>query len=226
MGVDITTDSAVAAALVYSAGFTNGDPQAGKSPTAFDSGWANSLTLEVNYSIQLGGLTPTYTDDISSWTQLGSSIFEQDSNYYPRIGGVVMTTYRSHDSGGGSPDGWKKWERTDYYAGAAQATTQTICPIYDIPNDSQFWVTFEGEVVQTDSITTYSNIVLRCSCRKVGGTVTIQKTTIVDSDGALGVTWSVVNSLGGPALRAQLPAAPGKTFNFSAYGRAHNVKRT
>lgn len=224
MGVDITTDKAVAAALIYSNGFTNGNTQAGQAPTAFDSGWANSVTLEINYAIFAGDITPTYTDSFASWLQLADSIHEQNTNYNPRFGLATRTSYRSHTSGG-IADNWLKWERTSYVEGAAQNTTQTICSISDIPNDSQFWVTFTGEVVQTDSLTTYSNIILRCSCRKTGGTVTIQKTTTVDSDGALAVTWSVVNSSGGPALRAQLPAVVGKTYNFAAHGIAHNVTR-
>lgn len=223
MGVNITTDYAVSGLLIYSNGFTNGDPQTSKEPTAFDSGWANSVTLEIDYAIAWAA-TPTYSDSSTSWMQLGPAIHEQITNYNPRYGVTYATSYRSHESAG-LANNWREWKRTSYLEAATQGTTQTICSISDVPNDSQFWVTFHGCVVQTDSLTTYSNIVLRCSCRKTGGTVTVQKTSTVDSDGALAVTWSVVNSSGGPALRAQLPAAPGKTFNFAAHGLAFNVTR-
>lgn len=223
MGVNSTGENAVAGHLVYSDGFTNGDPQAGKGPTVLEANWYNSVTAEINYAIAAGDITPTFGTSVSAWSQLADSIAVQDRHYKPR-GGTTGTSYKGNFSIAAVAD-WRKWERTADAYNVADNTIQTLCTMLDIPNESQFWLMYHACVVQTDSLTTYNNVVLRVSGRKSGGAVTIQKTTTVDTDGALGVSWSAVNNLGGPALRATLPVAVGKLFNIFAHGSLYNVIR-
>lgn len=206
-------------------GFTSGNAESGVPPTQLSADFFDAVTQEIANPILDAGyeaLDGSNTEQLS--TAIDYEIFEQ----HPRKGAWGQQTFRSELTSGlpvASAANWLVRRKTQSVYQATQNTTQTWCGL-SVPDDSQFWVTFHGVCVQRDSLTTYSHIVLRCSCRKTGGTTTIQRTTTVDSDSAgLVVTWSVVNSSGLPSIRAVLPVAVGKTFNLMAYGEALNVIR-
>lgn len=227
MGLNIKTATALLNYFITlgpANGFTNGDPQAGIPPTQLDEEFFNALIYELNHIIVFAGTTPAFTQ-YTDLTQIAEAIQQFVSNRAARTY-VSPTTWTMRTFTASIANAYYEWirrQRQDYRRNVAQSTTQTMCTILDIPDNSQGWATFHGLCVQTDSLTTYSHTVLRASFRKAAGSTTIQKTTVVDSDGALGVTWSVPALQTLPCLRAVLPAAPGKVFNLYAYGETHNV---
>jgi hypothetical protein len=224
MGVNITTATAEAGGLFSANKFTDGNVQGGTPPTQFESAYCNAVMVEINAAIDKFEVTPVYGTTVASWQQLGGAIQSGIRNFRSRGDGETMLTCRTHDDTGTlTANDWMRRERTSFFKDVADNTVQTFGTILGIPNDSQFWVTFEACVVKIGALTTYSNVVLRASCRKTGGTVTVEKTTTVDSDGALGVTWSVVNNSGNPAIRASLPVDAAAKFNGVVSGRAINV---
>lgn len=206
-------------------GFTSGNAESGVPPTQLSAEFFDLVSQEVNNPIIDAG----YESPSSSGAeQLSTAIDYEIFNQYPRKGSWGQQNFRSELTTGlpvASAESWLVRRKTQSVYQAAQNTTQTWCGL-SVPDDSQFWITFHGVCVQRDSLTTYSHVVLRCSCRKTGGTTTVQKTTTVDSDSSgLVVTWSVVNSSGAPSLRAVLPVAAGKTYNLMGFGEALNVIR-
>jgi hypothetical protein len=206
-------------------GFTGGDAQAGVSPTQFSADWCDSVAEEPNNVIADAGYESL---DSADYEQLAKAIDHMNFTVYPRRMSAGYQTFRTDLESAlpvASASDWVVRRKVQGLYAAAQNTTQTWCAV-TVPDDSQFWVLFTACIVQRDSLTTYNNVVLRCSCRRTGGTTTIQKTTVEDSDSSgMVVTWSVVNSSGNPAIRAQLPAAAGKTYNLVAYGELINVIR-
>jgi len=204
-------------------GFTGGDAQAGLSPTQFSADWCDAVQEEENNVINDAGYEAL---DNADYEQLAKAIDFMNFTVYPRRVSDGYQTFRTDLTSAlpvASAENWVVRRKVQGLYAAAQNTTQTWCAL-TIPEDSQFWVVFNGCIVRRDSLTTYNHAVLRISGRKAGGTTTIQKTTVVDSDSAgIVVTWSVVNSSGNPAMRAVLPAAVGKTFNLVAFAEAINV---
>lgn len=206
-------------------GFTGGDAQAGLSPTQFSPDWCDAVQEEANNVIVDAGYESL---DNADYEQLAKAIDYMNFAVYPRRVADGYQTFRTDLTSAlpvASASDWVGRRKVQGLYAAAQNTVQTWCAL-TIPDDSQFWALFSACIVQRDSLTTYNHAVLRVSGRKTGGTTTIQKTTVVDSDSAgIVVTWSVVNSSGNPAMRAVLPVAVGKTFNLIADASAINVIR-
>lgn len=206
-------------------GFTGGDAQAGLSPTQLSPDWCDAVQEEINNVIVDSAYESLDNADVE---QLAKAIDSMNFAVYPRRVSDGYQTFRTDLTSAlpvASAANWVVRRKVQGLYAAAQNTTQTWCAL-TMPDDSQFWALFTANIVQRDSLTTYNHAILRVSGRKTGGTTTIQKTTVVDSDSAgIVVTWSVVNSGGNPALRAVLPVAAAKTFNLIAFAESLNVIR-
>ena len=231
MGVQADTATAVPDLLPDGAdGFTSGDPQAGIAPTQVSPTFLNSIVTELNNIVTRVGDDPLVFDTEMSvaWKQCAKAIINRiafargDTAYMIANPAWYRRTYYAQPV----VDNWRTWFRNDFEKNVPDNDAYAVCHIL-VPDDSQFWVTFEICVVRVNNIAIYRNAIVRASCRRNGGAVTVQAITQVAGDGPLIATFDVKPGTlsGEPAayLEATMPISVGNHFNISVSATATNV---
>lgn len=236
MGVQADTATAVPDLLPDDAdGFTAGDPQAGVAPTQLSPTFLNSIITELNAIItKVGGgdvaLAFGNGDITATWQQAALAImtgiaFARGNSGLPFTANPAWYR-RTFGPAGATADKFRTWFRNDESVNVEDNYVDALCHMV-VPDNSQFMCTWTVCVVRTNSITVYRNAVIRASCRRNGGAVTVQSVTAVAGDGGLIATFDVKPGTlsGEPAayLEVTLPVSVGNHFNISASAEATNV---
>lgn len=241
MGVQADTATAVPDLLPGGAdGFTSGDAQAGIAPTQVSPSFLNSVVTEINNAITRVGngdvaLGFNVENIAGIWGQLAQAILYRMAHAVGDAGFddfILNAAWyrRTYGPAGATADKFRTWFRNDFSVNVEDNFVDAVCHVV-VPDNSQFWVTWHVCVVRTNNVTIYRNAVIRASCRRNGGAVTVQSVTAVAGDGGLIATFDVKpGTLPGvngnePAayLEVTLPVSVGNHFNISASAEAVNV---
>lgn len=231
MGIQADTATAVPDLLPDGAdGFTSGDPQAGIAPTQVSPTFLNSIVTELNNIVTRVGDDPLAfaTEVTVAWKQCARAIINRIAFARGDAGYMVTNPawYRRTYSAEPVVENWRTWFRNGFAKNVPDNDTYATCHIV-VPDNSQFWVTFEVCVVRVNSITIYRNAIVRASCRRSGGAVIVQAVTQVAGEGPLIATFDVKPGTlidePGAYLETTLPISVGNHFNISVSATATNV---
>ena len=234
MGIQADTATAVPdGTLGGGDGFTSGDPQVGVPPTQLSDTFLNSIIVEINMAVDRasdGDIALVFGGDESSWQQLGKAICyrvaQAVGNGYDGDPSLPWSRRTFIASALDIERNWRVWMRQGIEKNVANNTVQQTGHIF-VPDNSQFWATWEVCVVRTNDVTVYKNTILRASVRRSGGAYTVQNLTTVEEHGGLAATFDVIahtlNGFSCIAVETTLPVLVGANFNIHAAGHVTNV---
>lgn len=207
-------------------GFTSGNLAGGELPTELHPDWFDSAQQEINNAI-IPGLG--FALDALSYTQLAESVESQIVGTYPRWSFSPIYEFRSQsdDALTGNGTSCHMRRRTNYSPSCAAGSVNSTV-IFNVPTNSQNFVRFTANCVQTDLSTNYGNVEWKGSVKNLAGVVTVQTSSASFSDITLaGLTFAIVVVGANIVLRVTIPAAPaGKFHNIFGYGEITNVLMT
>lgn len=204
-------------------GFTNGDEQAGESPTEVDADLFDAVVMELNNFIVKAGAEALDHEDHDQAAYAAEYMRQHDKPYF---GGNIVYDLRTQGDAllTTKERNFKVYKRTHSFELAAAGSSYNLCN-FSQSFTGQANITWSVSLVQSDDVTNYANVTLNCSARKSGGSWTVQSSNLdTINDNPAGATIAAFASGGDLYLRATMPAAPGgKVYNLIVEGRARIV---